>query len=111
MKVTQHHTDVLYWLENKFQCGKVVKNRNAYDWIIRNQADIHRIIIDITPYLQVKAKQSALVLIILAARPSNKDEFLDLVRTTDALSKLNVRSTNRRINTAAMVEEAFSRND
>ena len=111
IKVTQHQPEVLEWLLDTFGAGKVVINRTAYDWIIRSQKDALVLLTLVSPYLRVKSKQAKLAKEILGSIPTTQDEFLQIVRKADALSKLNVRSTNRRLNTAAMVQAAFSRND
>src|SRR5574337_862 len=111
VKLTQHQPDVLNWSRLTFNCGKVVTNRTTHDWLIRSREDARMVIESIRLFLKVKQRQADMALAILAAIPKDKEEFLKVVRLADTLSKLNVRSTNRRINNAAMVEAVFSRND
>lgn len=110
-KISQKERKSLMKLKKKFLFGKIVSNRKAYDWIIRDQCNIKKILNYLSPYVIVKSKQVKLALKIINANKDTKDNFLNTAKLTDSLAKLNVRSKGRRKNYSTMVKESFSRND
>jgi hypothetical protein len=102
---------VLDWFQSIYGFGRVVSNRTAYDWLIRGRKDTDRILKLSEPYLRVKTKQARLARQILVSKVNSKNELVNVALMADTLSKLNVRSKNRRSNYAAMIQETISRND
>ena len=111
LKITQRKKDILNWFLESFGTGYVRKNRTTHDWIIRDQQVVHLVLKRIIPYLKVKRKQAYIAQDILTANIQKKDDLIVVARLADALSRLNVRSKNRRKNFVAMIQDNFSSND
>ena len=111
LKISQKANESLLWFPKTFNVGAIRRNRSAFDWLVRRQNDVTKLLILVSPYVQVKRKQVSLALDILGKNQSFKKAFLQAAQFADTLSKLNVRSTNRRKNNATMIYEYFSRND
>jgi len=111
MKLSQKKAYILKWLKNEVAVGSIRKNRTTFDWLTRDQKEIHYLLIQLKPFLRIKRQQAKLALRILAVSVNSKKDLLKAARLADALSLLNPRSKNRRKNFAAMIEEAVSPND
>lgn len=113
VKITQKDSNILNELCEKYEIGQVRKNRTTYDWIIRDQISNKLILESVLPYLRSKSKQAEIALQILEnnGKISGKEDVLQIAKLADSLAKLNVRSQNRRLNHAEVVQEYFSRND
>ena len=111
LKATQANPRILHWLRTTCRAGLVRQNRTTYDWLVRNQTDVRRLLTELKPYFKVKNQQTTKALKLLKGVISSPKELLTAARTADALSKLNVRSKNRRVNFAAMIQDKRSRND
>lgn len=105
VKITQGNKVVLDWFESVYGFGRVVPNRSAYDWLIRGRNDTAKILKLTKPYLRTKSEQAQLALEILSTRPDSESDLIRIAQMADSLSKLNVRSKNRRTNYTAMIQE------
>lgn len=105
VKITQKDRKVLDWFADEFQIGKVVQNRTTYDWIIKDQILVNELLHITKPYLQVKTMQADLALEILKVSIKSKNDLLAVAQIADTLSRLNVRSENRRKNYVVMIQE------
>ena len=103
LKLTQKGRTLLDWFESKLGFGKVVSNRTTFDWIVRNQKDVEKIIVLITPFLRVKKEQARIALQIVRTSVESKDDLEMVARLADTLSAFNPRSRNRRKNYATMI--------
>ena len=110
-KVSQADPFIINYLHNKSGVGKVRKNRTTYDWLIRDQIIVKNILEMIFPYVKIKRKQLKYAFRIADKDILNKKDLIQVACLADALSRLNVRSKNRRKNYAAMIQGSFSRND
>ena len=106
VKITQKERSVLDWFVNQFQIGKVVRNRTTYDWMIKDQALVRLVLEIVSPYLQVKRIQAQYAIEILNRSIGSSDDLISIAQLADALSRLNVRSQNRRKNYAVTVQES-----
>ena len=105
VKITQKERSILDWFQDQFQIGKVVCNRTTYDWMIKDQSLVRLILEIVTPYLQVKRIQASYAVEILNTSIGSSDDLIKVAQLADALSRLNVRSENRRKNYAVTVQE------
>lgn len=110
-KISQSNPEILNWLHRKSGIGVVRKNRTTHDWLTRDQTIVREILKMIQPYVRVKRRQLVYALQIIDSVISTKTDLLQVARLADALSRLNVRSKNRRKNHVSMIQEYFSRND
>ena len=111
VKLTQKHPEILNWVQDQLEIGRVVKNRTTFDWIVRDQKEIKKLLISLLPFLRIKKIQAVLSLKILDTPVNSKKDLLKLARLADTLSVNNPRSINRRVNFAAKIEEFISPND
>jgi len=102
---------VLQKFLTQFKVGVIRQNRTTYDWISRNQVDIRRLLQEILPFLYIKNQQAVIALNMLACPIESREQLLQVAQSADALSRLNVRSKNRRKNFMAMIQDSFSPND
>ena len=56
IKISQKSKRVLFSLAKRFKVGKVVRNRETFDWIMRNQQENYQTLLMLIPYLRVKSK-------------------------------------------------------
>jgi hypothetical protein len=105
IKITQKERQILDWMVNEYQVGKVVRNRMTFDRIIKDQQRVEDVLKLADPYLQVKKRQAAYAIEILKRPIESKADLVSVAQLADALSRLNVRSENRRKNYAVMVQE------
>ena len=105
IKITQKESRVLNWIVDEYQVGKVVRNRTTHDWIIKDQKLVRKVLHSVSPYLQVKKRQAEYAIEILTKSVESKEDLFLVAQLADALSRLNVRSENRRKNTAVTVQE------
>ena len=105
VKITQKNREILDWFCQTFKVGKVYRNRTTYDWMIKDKSEIRKILEDAKPYLRVKKIQAEKVLKIIDMVIDTKERLYEMAEIADSLSKFNVRSEKRRLNTAAMVKE------
>ena len=92
-------------------CNRRGTDHATYDWIIRDKEDVKIILEQIRPYSRLKQEQICIALEILGKVIVTKKDLLRNARLADSLSRLNVRSKNRRKNFAAMVKAFISPND
>jgi hypothetical protein len=92
-------------------CGSVRQNRTTSDWLTRDQKEVARILELIVPYSKMKQKQIQHALEIIRTPIREASDLVRVALLADALSKLNVRSKNRRKNYATMIQEHLSSND
>ncbi len=111
LKITQKHAKDLLFLVRLLGAGTIRKNRTTSDWITRDQVEIARVLQLIEPYSKMKKAQIHYALEIIRTHIREKRDLLRVARLADALSKLNVRSNNRRKNYATKIQEYFSSND
>lgn len=116
VKITQKDRELLEALCLEFNIGHVSCNRRnstytTHDWIIRNRTEVTNILEKIKIYTRTKSKQVDLALRILKKSPITWQDLVENAEFADALSKLNVRSKNRRKNFATMIKEQISPND
>jgi hypothetical protein len=111
IQITQHDRKILDWIVRNLKCGYVHKNRTTFDWLIRNQRTAKEVLILLLPYLKVKNNQAKIVIKILNGKIDKFADLLKRARLADSLSRLNVRSKNRRKNFVTMIQENLSSND
>jgi len=111
LKVTQYARQDVDWLVEAMGAGAVRSNRTCFDWLVRDQADVLRVLNMIAPYLRGKRRQAEIARQILRQVIVTKQDLCDVAELADTLSSFNVRSKNRRKNYAIMVQEDVSRND
>ena len=111
LKVTQKNREILDSFFNEYQVGKVVRNRTTFDWLVKDQQSVIILLNELKPYLRLKLKQAILAIDIIKKSVKSFDDLLEAANLADALAKFNVRSTNRRKNTALMIKEFSSPND
>jgi len=111
IKITQQNRKVLDWFCQYYQVGKVVRNRTSHDWIVRDQKDAEKILRIIKPFLKVKKIQADKAIEILNCTIIERKDLIKVACLADSLSRLNVRSKNRRKNFASMIPENLSSND
>ena len=111
LKVTQYARQDVEWLVEATGAGAVCPNRTCFDWLVRNQADVLRVLDVITPYLRGKTRQAEIARQILQRQVITKEDLYEIAQLADTLSSFNIRSKNRRKNFATMVQEDVSRND
>lgn len=111
IKVTQRNSEILYWIKREFGLGNVVKNRTAYEWIIRNQKEILIMLFQLKKYLKIKAKQAEIAIDILQINVLSYKDLLKVAKLADSLSEFNVRSKGRRKNFLTKIKENVPRND
>lgn len=103
VKITQKKKINLEWLKNDFKIGLIKQNESTADWIIRDQKAAKFLLKLILPYLKVKKKQAIIALKILETNITSRATLIKVARLADSLSRLNVRSQNRRKNFATMI--------
>jgi hypothetical protein len=103
LKITQQNRKVLDWFCKHFQVGSVAKNRTTHDWLIKDQKDAEKILRIVYSFLKVKKTQARKALSILDMKIIQKKDLLKAAHLADSLSRLNVRSKNRRKNHASMI--------
>ena len=106
VKITQKERDILDWFQDQFQIGKVVCNRTTYDWVIKDQNLVRFILEIVIPYLQVQPLQASYATEILNISIGSSNDLMKVAQLADALSRLNVRSENRRKNYAVTIQES-----
>jgi hypothetical protein len=111
LKITQKNNATLLYFYQKYNCGNVVKNRSVYDWRVRSQKDVAWLLHFLKPYSRSKQRQIEKALMIVENKIKSKTDLLRMARLADTLSRFNVRSTNRRKNYTAKIQEYFSCND
>ena len=111
VKVTQSGDSLLNYLKERFGVGQVRKNRSTFDWLIRDQDSVKQILCGLQPFIKVKLKQTKFALALLEKEALTKEQLIEKAQLADALSLLNVRSKNRRLNFTATVQATFSPND
>jgi intein/homing endonuclease len=111
VKITQKESTLLKFLHSYYRIGIVRKNRTTFDWIIRDKSHVNEILDLIYPYTKAKIKQIEYARQILSLSDSSKSGLMKMARLADALSKFNVRSKNRRLNYASMIQIPVSSND
>lgn len=111
LKVTQKERKNVAFLTKLLKCGSVRANRTTYDWITRDQKAVLKVLHMLRPYSRAKKRQIDTAIKILSTPITSEKEMIRIARWADALSRFNVRSTNRRQNHVAMVQAHFSRND
>jgi len=111
VKLTQKDPFILHWLRGKLLIGKMKKNRTTFDWITRDQREIHILLNNLLPFLKIKRKQATIALKIVDGTITSRKGLLKVARLADTLSINNPRSRERRRNFTAMIEESHSPND
>lgn len=116
IKLTLKEKRLLDELSREFKMGKVSCNRKnsvktTHDWIIRDKVQIYNLLEVLKPYSRLKFKQMVLAQKILQNIIKTPKDLLKNAQLADALSKLNVRSKNRRKNFATMIQIPISSND
>ena len=112
VKFSQKKKEILQWLFSITGIGRIRKNRNVYEWIVKDQKHIKEFLIQISPYLRIKQAQARLALRILNSRINSYQDLINLARLADALSERNPRSRKRgKSSYTTMIEESIPRND
>gem|GEM_PF-3894391 len=111
IKVTQKDQDILIWLKETTQFGRVVKNRTVFDWILRYQRHALIFLEMIKPFIRGKTNQLELALRILSTPVETYQDLISVAQLADTLASFNVRSKNRRKNYVSKIQETVSRND
>ena len=111
IQITQHDRKILDWIVRRLKCGYVHKNRTTFDWLVRDQQKAKDVLNLLLPHLKIKNKQARIAVKIINGRINKFADLLKIARLADSLSRLNVRSKNRRKNFTAMIQENLSSND
>ena len=111
LKITQSQKKDVAWIRRLTGAGYIGKNRDTFEWVVKDQIDGRSIIRLILPYLHSKKTQAKIALKILAINGNAYNDFYRKACLADALSAFNVRSKNRRKNFAVMIKKNTSRND
>ena len=113
VKITQRDHAALKWFTDTFRVGRIRRNRTTFDWLVRDQEDVEKVLRVAAPYMKVKKRQASIAKAIIRKirTISSRRDALAVARMADALSKFNVRSALRRTNTAAMIQAYTSPND
>ncbi len=106
VNVTQHHHRDVAWLPVQTGVGYVRRNLETFQWLVRDQQAAHWLLLMIQPFTRCKQNQVALAIRILEHPVASRADLIQVAELADALSKFNVRSSNRRRNHAAMVQES-----
>jgi hypothetical protein len=104
VKVSQKDKKVISWFQKTFGIGMIRMNRSCYEWLVRDQKDCVRILSVLIPYLKGKKQQAQSALAILETSIAVKEDLIRVANLADTLSRLNVRSKNRRTNFASMIQ-------
>jgi len=107
INATQSHREDVAWLPVQTGVGYIRRNLRTYQWIVRDQQAVRWLLDVIAPYTRSKKNQVALAIRILKQKVASKEDLLELARLADTLSKFNVRSKQRRKNSAAMIQESW----
>jgi len=110
-KITQRDDHILNALQKEWDLGQMRKNRDAYDWRIRDQKQVGEMLTMLAPYVRVKSRQIALAREILQTERISMRGLMRAAKLADTLSSFNVRSNGRRKNYSAMIQESLSCND
>jgi len=111
LKISQADRKILNYFISYYKIGYIRKNRTTFDWVIRDQKKVKDFLQILLPYLKVKRKQAQKALQISNTRIRELNDLIKVASLADSLSRLNVRSKNRRKNFVSMIKENFSRND
>ncbi len=116
VKLTLKEKGLLETFVREFNIGHVHCNRRhtalaTHDWVIRDKNDTASLLRFIQPYSRLKHKQIGIALQILRCNVRVPKDLLRNARLADTLSRLNVRSKNRRKNFATMIKIPISSND
>ena len=107
LKISQKDRRVLVWFRSQTKAGRIRKNRGVFDWRVRDQRQVLKILRQIVPFLKSKRKQAMMALQIIERRIELFSDLLETARVADKLASLNVRSKGRRRNFASMIKKAF----
>ena len=105
IKITQFHRQDVGWLPAETGVGRIRKNRNTHEWIVRDQKAVAWLFEMIAPYVRCKANQVAIAQQIVSRPIGSLEDLVQVARLADTLSSFNVRSRLRRKNFAAMIQE------
>lgn len=111
VKLSQKKPKVLEWLHSQTKWGYLRENHNTQEWVVKDQSQAKKLILNLQPYLKIKEKQADLALQILDLKVKSEQDLLHKAKLADTLASFNVRSRNRRKNYASKVQEYISRND
>jgi hypothetical protein len=111
LKITQRDEKAVTWLKTVYGVGYVRKNRTTHEWMVRSKEDVATILACIQPYIHIKQPQVLLAQDILCVVIHTHDDLVAVAQKADTLSRLNVRSNNRRKNFVTMIKEYTSCND
>ncbi len=103
LKISQSNRTILDWFCSKTHSGYIRKNRTIFDWDVKDQRKVQELLNILAPYLHVKKEQARLALKILSIKIKSKEDLIYVAQLADTLSKLNVRSKNRRKNFSTMI--------
>ena len=103
VKLTQKRPDILQWIKQETQLGRVRTNRTTFDWLIRDQNEIRVLLKSLLPFLRIKRKQAEIALKIADISIESKKNLIRVARLADTLSINNPRSRRRRKNFATMI--------
>ena len=111
VKITQSNMKVLEWVKKKMVVGRIVRNRNTFDWIVRSQSEVFEVLDQVEKFSIGKKPQIKFAKAIILHKVKSQKDLLAIARMADTLAGFNVRSKNRRKNYAAKIEDNISRND
>ena len=106
VNVTQFHECDVAWLPVQTGVGYIRRNLETYQWIVRDQKAVRWLLDMIQPFTRCKQIQVALAIRILGHQIVSKNDLIQVAELADTLSKFNVRSRNRRKNSATMIQES-----
>lgn len=93
----KNNLKLLKFIRNYFGEGYLGKSiRNTHKLSLRNQSSLKVILPLIHQYTYIKKKQVEIALRILNIKVEQKKDLIKMAKLADRLSKLNIRSKNRR---------------
>lgn len=106
IKITQYHKHDVTWLIQATGVGYIRQNLRTYEWVVRNQRAVARLIDAIAPYTHTKRAQVRIAREIFSQAVRTKRDLVRIARLADSLSSFNVRSKRRRKNYAIVIQES-----
>lgn len=102
LKITQKSREHLVWIQDVTGFGEIYRNRGSYDWILKDQKQVLKLIKSLKPYIRIKSRQAKIAQCILDLDLSIKSDFLEALKLASNMSEFNIRS-KRSINVLDLI--------